>query len=520
MRTHGRHQAQQPGRTAERPQVPSGSFSASLAIVATLLDRTLSDAEILALHLCCDAYVALHRSEGYGFGLAEEPRSLKRRCSPPAYSGNLDFYERRLLVPAGLSAGAGPRRRLSARCGAVSGRNRTCGRPPRSWFDWSTIPIWAGRWARRRAATSVHTLRHRAIGLRHAARLAAVAAAWQRNGSREGAGVAISASPLQPERSLREQQSRIDRAGVTGQDGAHLAHSLLPTGYVGPRHVALTPQWRGWTVSTLDIRDKVELHSMSLVDFQSRRMHRARCAGGVYHLAGQSSVALSLSQPAETLKRSPADLSQHAGIHSARRRAARFYYSGSSECFGDTGQGPANELTAFRPKQPAWRRQGGGHPAGRQLPRIVRSVRLLGPLDNHGSPLRRPDFVTRKITSAAARIAHGSGERLSLGDLSIRRDWGWAPEYVETMWAMLRQPTPDDSRHRHRRRAFARGIRRGGFRETSSDWRDHVDIDRSLMRPSDIACSLGDAGKAARVLDWRPQVGFSEIVARMVRAPQ
>jgi GDPmannose 4,6-dehydratase len=139
-----------------------------------------------------------------------------------------------------------------------------------------------------------------------------------------------------------------------------------------------------------------------------------------------------------------------------------------------------------------------------------------GILFNHESPLRPDRFVTRKITAAAARIANGSRERLRLGDLSIRRDWGWAPDYVDAIAAMMRQPRPDD---------FVvatgispRGLRRRCLREVGLEWHDHVDRDPALIRPSEIALSVGDAGKAKAVLGWHPKVPFDEIVARMVAA--
>ena len=141
-----------------------------------------------------------------------------------------------------------------------------------------------------------------------------------------------------------------------------------------------------------------------------------------------------------------------------------------------------------------------------------------GILFNHESPLRPSRFVTRKITSAAARIGAGSRERLALGNLSIRRDWGWAPDYVEAMWRMLQCDRPDDF-------VVASGVAHSleefvatAFLDVGLNWRDHVDYDSSLVRPSDIMYSLGDPTKAAQVLDWRPTVKLPEIVARMIRA--
>jgi GDPmannose 4,6-dehydratase len=141
-----------------------------------------------------------------------------------------------------------------------------------------------------------------------------------------------------------------------------------------------------------------------------------------------------------------------------------------------------------------------------------------GLLFNHESPLRPSRFVTRKVTAAAARIAAGSRERLALGNLSIRRDWGWAPDYVEAMWKMLQRDQPDDF-------VVALGVAHSleefvamAFAEVGLNWRDHVDYNSSLVRSSEIMCSLGDPSKAAQILDWRSTVKLPEIVARMVRA--
>src|SRR5204862_8222872 len=139
---------------------------------------------------------------------------------------------------------------------------------------------------------------------------------------------------------------------------------------------------------------------------------------------------------------------------------------------------------------------------------------------NHESPLRPPRFVTRKGTAAAAKSAAGKRERLALGNLAIRRDWGWAPEYVEAMWRMLQRDQPDDvvvaSGVAHSLEEFVASA----FLEVSLNWQDHIDYDPALVRSSDIMYSLGDPSNAAEALDWRPTVKLSEIVARMIRAEQ
>jgi GDPmannose 4,6-dehydratase len=309
--------------------------------------------------------------------------------------------------------------------------------------------------------------------------------------------------------------------GVTGQDGAYLAGLLLGKGYVvhGTSRDAALARLGG--LIALGIRDQVTLHSMSPTDFQSvAQVIEAVAPDEIYNLSGQSSVSLSFTQPAETL--AGIALGTLNILEALRRLRARvrFYNAGSSESFGDTGTRAANELTAFRPKSP----YGVAKAAANSLVVNYRESYGLftcsGLLFNHESPLRPSRFVTRKITTAAARIGAGSRERLALGNLSIRRDWGWAPDYVEAMWKMLQHDRPDDfviaSGTAHSLEEFVATA----FLEVGLNWREYVDYDPLLVRPSDIMFSLGDATKAAQVLDWRPTLKLPEIVAQMIRADQ
>jgi len=238
----------------------------------------------------------------------------------------------------------------------------------------------------------------------------------------------------------------------------------------------------------------------------------------IYNLSGQSSVSLSFTRPGETLTGIVLGTLNMLETLRHLRKQVRFYNAGSSECFGDTGPHAANEQTPFRPKSP----YGVAKAAAISLVTNYREAYGLfacsGLLFNHESPLRASRFVTRKITAAAARIGAGSRERLALGNLSIRRDWGWAPDYVEAMWRILQCDQPDDF-------VVASGVAHSleefvatAFLEVELNWRDHVDYDSSLVRPSDIMYSLGDPKKAAQVLDWRTTVTLPEIVARMIRA--
>ncbi len=303
-------------------------------------------------------------------------------------------------------------------------------------------------------------------------------------------------------------------AGVTGQDGAYLARFFLEKGYVvhGTSRDAALARLDG--LIALGICDKVALHSMSPADFQSVVQVIEKVAPEeIYNLSGQSSVSLSFTQPAETL--AGIALGTLNMLESLRRLGGRvrFYNAGSSECFGDTGT-----RAAFRPKSP----YGVAKAAAISLVANYRESYGLfacsGLLFNHESPLRPSRFVTRKVTGAAAKIAAGGGARLALGNLSIRRDWGWAPDYVEAMWRMLQCDQPDDF-------VVASGVAcsleqfvAAAFLELGLDWRDHVDYDPSLVRSSDIMYSVADPTKAAQILGWRPTVRMPEIVARMVRA--
>ncbi|HWF93992.1 MAG TPA: GDP-mannose 4,6-dehydratase [Xanthobacteraceae bacterium] len=307
--------------------------------------------------------------------------------------------------------------------------------------------------------------------------------------------------------------------GGTGQDGAYLAHFLLGKGYrvhATSRDAALA---RLDGLDALGIRDQVTVHSMSPIDCHSvAQVIEAVAPREIYNLAGPSSVALSFSQPAETLESivlgtlNMLEVLRHVGSQ------VRFYNAGSSESFGDTGTRAADESTIARPKSP----YGVAKAAATSLVTNYRESYGLfassGLLFNHESPLRPNRFVTRKVTQAAARIARGSPERLALGNLAIRRDWGWAPDFVEAMWRMLQRNEPDDfviaSGTAHSLEEFVAAA----FGQVGLNWRDHVEHDPALTRPSDIMCSLGDPTKAAKLLGWRPTVAFPEIVARMIRA--
>lgn len=307
--------------------------------------------------------------------------------------------------------------------------------------------------------------------------------------------------------------------GVTGQDGAYLAQLLLEKGYEvhGTSRDADIARFGG--LATLGIRERVTTHSASPIDFRSvfQVVQRVEPTE-IYNLSGQTSVALSFVQPVETMESivtGTLNILETLRLVSPR---SRFYNAGSSESFGDTRGEPATESTAFRPRSPYGVAKAAAH---WQVANYRESYGLFacsGILFNHESPLRPERFVTRKICAAARRIAAGSGETLRLGNLEIRRDWGWAPEYVDAMWRMLQADEADDYVVATGKTTSLEDFVAAAFAAVDLDWRAHVAFDRSFVRPSDIAISVGLPERAARRLGWRAATAMPEVARRMMDA--
>lgn len=309
--------------------------------------------------------------------------------------------------------------------------------------------------------------------------------------------------------------------GISGQDGAYLARFLLKRGYrvIGTSRDAQMSAFHNLT--RLGILDKVETASMAINDFRSVLQILARYQPHeVYNLAGQSSVGLSFEQPVETLESvTIGTLNLLEGIRFLNRDI-RFYNAGSSESFGDTGDEPANEKTLFRPRSPYAVAKAAAFWEVANYREAYNLFACSGILFNHESPLRPERFVTQKIVQAACRIAAGSKERLLLGNLDIRRDWGWAEEYVEAMWRMMQQERPEDfviaTGESHTLQEFAAEA----FAAVGLDWQEHVGNDSALMRPSDLRDSRADPKYAEMRLGWRAKRRMCEVVQAMVAAAQ
>jgi len=307
--------------------------------------------------------------------------------------------------------------------------------------------------------------------------------------------------------------------GISGQDGAYLARHLLDRGY----RVAGTSRDAQMSTLTnlvrLGVRERVEVASMAINDFRSVLQVLARYQPSeIYNLAGQSSVGLSFEQPVETLESvGIGTLNLLEGIRFLDR-GIRLYNAGSSECFGDTGETPADEDTPFRPRSPYAVAKAAAFWEVANYREAYGLFACSGILFNHESPLRPERFVTQKIVRAACRIAAGSVERLQLGNLDIHRDWGWAPEYVEAMHRMMQLDTPQDFVIATGTTSSLRDFVACAFAAVNLDWHAHVDSSPTLMRPTDLRFGCADPARARSRLDWQATVSMPDVVRRMVAA--
>ena len=307
--------------------------------------------------------------------------------------------------------------------------------------------------------------------------------------------------------------------GITGQDGAYLAELLLNKGYtvVGAERRASTRN--RMRTNELGITDSVTFADFDLADQGNMmRVLDKHQPDEVYNLAAQSFVALSFEQPVMT--------GDVTGLGVARLLEAirtvnpkiRFYQASTSEMFGKVQEVPQTENTPFYPRSPYGVAKLYGHWLTVNYRESYDMYACSGILFNHESPLRGPEFVTRKITLAVARIKRGLQKELRLGNLDAKRDWGFAKEYVEGMYLMLQQSAPDDyvlaTGETHTVEAFVEAA----FSAAGLQWRDYVVMDPAFVRPAEVDLLLGDPSKAKEKLGWQPRTTFAELVALMVEA--
>jgi len=308
--------------------------------------------------------------------------------------------------------------------------------------------------------------------------------------------------------------------GITGQDGSYLTEHLLGLGYEVHglvRRVALEDPTRRFT-RLGGVLDRVKLHAASLESYPSifqvfSREQFDEC----YHLAAQSFVAESFTDGFSTMN---TNINGTHFVLAALRElqpACRFYFAGSSEMFGKVREVPQRETTPFHPRSPYGISKVAGFDLTRNYREAYRMYCASGILFNHESPRRGYEFVTRKVTSTAARIKLGLTSELLLGNLEAKRDWGHARDYVRAMHLMLQAEEPDDyvvaTGETHSVREFCELA----FGELGLDYREHVREDERFYRPAEVELLVGDSAKARRVLGWEPQCSFDELIREMVR---
>ena len=309
--------------------------------------------------------------------------------------------------------------------------------------------------------------------------------------------------------------------GVTGQDGSYLAEFLLAKGYEvhGVIRRTSTPNTSRLSgILSGNLAELFHLHRGDLCDGASlTRLLGDLQPHEIYNLASQSHVGVSFEVPEQTFDITGLGPLRLLEVIRNCCPSAHFYQASSSEMFGVT-PAPQDENSPMRPRSP----YGCAKAAGHCLTGVYREAHGLfavsGILFNHESPRRGEKFVTRKIARAVASIASGHSEHVMLGNLEACRDWGYAADYVETMWLMLQQPEPEDfvvgTGEAHSVREFAeRAFARAGL-----NWREHVRSDPRLMRPAEVPFLLADPSKARESLGWKHTVGFEELVALMVDA--
>lgn len=305
--------------------------------------------------------------------------------------------------------------------------------------------------------------------------------------------------------------------GITGQDGSYLAEFLLDKGY----HVAgivrrssTTPYER---ISHL--LEKIEFVSADLLDQHSLvdALQGVR-PDEVYNLAAQSFVQTSWSQPVLTGEFTALGVTR---VLEAVRKAApnaRFYQASSSEQFGKVVETPQRESTPFYPRSPYGVAKAYGHWITVNYRESFGMFAVSGILFNHESPRRGLEFVTRKITDAVARISLGLADKVALGNLDARRDWGFAGDYVEAMWLMLQQETPSDFVVGTGKTWSVRDFCANAFGRVGLDYKKHVTQDPKFFRPAEVELLVADASRAGDVLGWQPRVSFDGLVEMMVHA--
>jgi GDPmannose 4,6-dehydratase len=312
-------------------------------------------------------------------------------------------------------------------------------------------------------------------------------------------------------------QRRALITGITGQDGSYLAEFLLEKGYTVYGMVRRASSDHFERIAHL--QDRIQLREGDLLDQLSliTLLHETE-PHEVYNLAAQSFVPTSWEQPILTSEATALGVTRVLEAIRVVDRSIRFYQASSSEMFGKVRESPQHEKTPFYPRSPYGVAKVYGHCITVNYRESYGLFAVSGILFNHESPRRGRQFVTRKVTHGAARVKLGGAQELKLGNLEAKRDWGFAGDYVEAMWLMLQQPTPDDFVIATGETHSVRELCEVAFARVGLDWEKHVVVDKTHVRPAEVDHLIGDAGKARRVLGWSPKVSFRNLVEMMVDA--
>ena len=305
--------------------------------------------------------------------------------------------------------------------------------------------------------------------------------------------------------------------GVTGQDGSYLAEFLLDKGYEVWGFVRSTSLGTYERIEHLLPRINV-LEGDMTDDGSLLRALKASKPHEVYNLAAHSFVHRSFGQPVFTADVTGLGVARILEAIRETDLSIRFYQASSSEMYGNTPDSPQNEESMLVPASPYAVAKVFGHLLTQNYRRAYGMYATSGILFNHESPRRGLHFVTRKVTDGVARISLGLEDKLELGNLDARRDWGYAGDYVEAMWLMLQQDEPDDFVIATGVNNSVRELCEHAFGCVGLDYRDHVVVNKANLRPSDVDVLLGDASKARRVLGWEPSMDFESLIAMMVEA--
>jgi GDPmannose 4,6-dehydratase len=303
--------------------------------------------------------------------------------------------------------------------------------------------------------------------------------------------------------------------GITGQDGSYLAEFLLDQGYTVHGMVRRASTEKFDRIEHL--RDRITLHQGDLLDHRSLTdALRAARPDEIYNLAAMSFVHVSWIQPTLTAEFTGVGVTRLLEAMREVCPQARFYQASSSEMFGKVRETPQNESTPFYPRSPYGVAKVYGHFITVNYRESYDLPLCAGILFNHESPRRGLEFVTRKITWHAAAIKLGRARELRLGNLDARRDWGYAKDYVEAMWLMLQQDTPEDFVIATGEMNSVRRCVEIAFDHVGLDWEPYVVIDEVFKRPAEVDLLVGDASKAKRVLGWEPRTDFERLIRLMV----